>query len=259
VTVIRRRALLPLAIVATLSLVLAACNSTPDAPALTDPKDIVAKGVTSLVDVKSFEITGSFTGSVNAAQLGTFDLSTIRLAAAVDIAAKAARVSFDAPSLLGSKLDAIVVGDTAYYKVAGALATALRGSADKYTKVPFPTGAANPAAAATDMTRLVAQLQEQLAKLPSVLSRGPDEKCGDLDCYHVSTTLTGAQAGAFGASANLDGDLTFDLWTRKRDYRPARISLSIASPTLGTLGMAFDIRYDVSVGVSAPPADQILP
>jgi hypothetical protein len=257
--IVRRRALLPLAIVATLSLVLAACNSTPDAPALTDPKDIVTKGVTSLADVKSFEITGSFTGSVNAAQLGTFDLSTIKLAAAVDIAAKAARVSFDAPSLLGSKLEAIVVGDTAYYKVAGALATVLKGSADKYTKVPFPTGSANPAAAATDMTRLVADLQAGPAMLPSVLTKGADETCGDLDCYHVSTTLTAAQAKDLIGNSNLDGDLTVDLWTRRSDYRPARISLSIASPTLGTLGMAFDIRYDVSVGASAPSADQILP
>jgi hypothetical protein len=257
--VIRRRAFLPIAILASLSLVLAACNSTPNAPALTDPRDIVTKGVTSLADVKSVEITGSFTGNVTAAQLGSFDLSTIKLAVAVDLASKALRFSLDAPSLLGSKLDAIVVGDSAYFKVAGGLAAALKGSADKYTKVPFPTGSGNPLAAATDIARLVADLQVELARLPSPLTKGADEKCGDLDCYHVSTTVTAAQAQAFSGSSTLDGDVTVDLWTRKSDYRPAKISLSIASPTIGTLGMTFDIRYDVSVGVSAPPADQILP
>ena len=56
---ILRLALLPIAIVATLSLVLAACGSPPAAPALTDPKDIVTKGVTSLKDIKTFEITGA--------------------------------------------------------------------------------------------------------------------------------------------------------------------------------------------------------
>jgi hypothetical protein len=257
--VIRRRAFLPIAIVATLSLVLAACNSTPSAPALTDPRDIVTKGVTSLVGVTSVEITGSFTGSVSAAQLGTFDLSTIRLAAAVDLTNKALRFNLDAPSLLGSKLDAIVVGDSAYFKVAGGLAAALKGSADKYTKVPFPTGSGNPLAVAIDVTRLVADLQVDLAKLPSPLTRAADEKCGDADCYHVSTTVTAAQAQEFSTSSILDGDVTVDLWTRKSDYRPAKVSLSIVSPTIGTIGMTFDIKYDVSVGVSAPSADQILP
>src|SRR4051794_7938649 len=82
-SVIRRLALLPLALVAVLSLILTACAPTPAAaPALTDPKEIVTKGVTSLADVKSFEFTASFTGSVTAPQIGNFDLTSIKLAGA---------------------------------------------------------------------------------------------------------------------------------------------------------------------------------
>jgi hypothetical protein len=257
--VIRRLAFLPFALIAALVIVLTACGSAPAAPALTDPKEIVTKGVTSLVDVKTFEFTGSFTGNVKAAQMGDFDLSTIKLAGAVDIPNKNAKFSFDAPSLLASKLDALIVGDTAYYKVAGALATALHGSADKYTKVPVPTASGNPVAAATDMTKLVAQLNDALAKLPSPLTKGADEKCGDLDCYHVSTVVTAAQAKSLDAGSSLDGDVTVDLWTHRSDYRPAKISVSIASPTLGTFGMALELKYDVTVSVAAPPADQIAP
>jgi hypothetical protein len=255
----RRLALLPIAIVATLSLVLAACGSAPAAPALTDPKDIVTKGVTSLTDIKTFEITGAFTGSLKAAQLGNFDLSTIKLSAAVDIPNKKARFSLDAPTLLGTKVDAVMIGDTAWYKITGALAAMAGGTADKYNKVPVPAASGDPAAVATDVTKLVAQLQDGLAKLPSPLTKGADEKCGDLDCYHVSTVVTAAQAKVLDATSTLDGDVTVDLWTRKSDYRPAKFAFSLASSTLGTFGMTIDIKYDVAVSADAPPADQVAP
>ena len=255
----RRLALLPIAIVATLSLVLAACSSTPAAAPLTDPKEIVTKGVTSLTDIKTFEITGAFTGSMKAAQLGNFDLSSIKLSAAVDIPNKKAHLSVDAPTLLGTKVDAVVIGDTAWYKISGALAAMAGGTADKYTKVPVPTASGDPVAAATDVTKLVAQLQDVLAKLPSPLTKGADEKCGDVDCYHVSTVVTAAQAKALDATSTLDGDVTVDVWTRKSDYRPAKFGFSLNSPTLGTFGMTIEIKYDVSVSADAPPADQVAP
>jgi hypothetical protein len=258
--VTRRLALLPIALVAMLSLVLAACSSTPAAPALTDPKEIVTKGVTSLTDVKTFEITGTFTGSLKAAQLGNFDLSTIKMSAAVDIPNKTAKFSLDAPTLVGTKVDALMVGGAAYYKISGLYAAMVPGAvADKYTKVPVPTASGDPMAAATDVTKLVAQLNEGLAKLPSPLVKAPDDKCGDADCYHVSTVVTAAQMKALDATSSLDGDFTVDLWTRKTDYRPAKFALSIASASLGTFGMTIEIKYDVPVSVTAPPADQMAP
>ena len=93
---IRRLALLPIALLAVLSLVLAACGATPPAaPALTDPKEIVTKGVTSLAEVKTFEFTGSFTGLVKVPQMGDFDLSTVKMAGAIDIANKSLKFSLD--------------------------------------------------------------------------------------------------------------------------------------------------------------------
>ena len=110
----RRLAILPLALVATLSLVLAACASPPAAPALTDPKEIVSKGVASLATAKSIEFTTTFNGTVKAEQLGTFDLSTVKMTGALDIANKTAKFNLDAPGIAGSKIDAILVGDAAY-------------------------------------------------------------------------------------------------------------------------------------------------
>jgi len=257
--VIQRLAFLPIALVAVLALVLSACGAAPAAPALTDPKDIVTKAVTSLPGVKTFEITGTFSGNVKAAELGNFDLSTIKLFAAYDVANMSGKVSLDAPTLLGTKIDGLMVGGSVYYQVAGLLGTYLGATSGKFTKIPVPTASGNPAADATDVNKLVAQLQEGLAKLPSPLTKAPDEKCGDADCYHVSTVVTAAQAKALDASSTLDGDVTFDLWTRKSDYRPAKFSLSVVSPSLGTFGMAIEIKYDVAVSVTAPPADQIAP
>ena len=255
----RRLALPPIAFVAVLSLVLAACGSTPNAPALTDPKEIVTKGVASLVDVKSFEFTGTFTGNLKAAQLGAFDLSAIKMAGAVDIANQTAKFTLDAPALLGTKIDAVVVGGAVYYKLAGLLATMGGGSADTYTRVPVPTAAGDPLAAVTDVTRLVPQLEEWLARLPSPLTRAADEKCGDGDCYHVATIVTAAQLTALGSTSALDGDVTVELWTRKSDYRPAKLGFALTSASLGTFGVAIELKYDVSVSVAAPPADQIAP
>ena len=246
-------------LVAILSLAIAACNPTPAAaPALTDPKDIVTKGVTSLADAKTFEFTATFTGNVTAAQLGSFDLSSIKMNGALDLANKKAKFSLDAPSLLGSKLEAIVVGDTAYYKVAGALAAGPHGQADKYTKFPVGRGSGSPVDMATDMTRLAADIQAHLGELPSPLTKGANEKCGDLDCYHVSTVVSADQVRAIGGDASVDGEVTVDLWTRTTDYRPARMGLSVVSPSYGTFGVTFEIQYDVSVPVEAPAADQIV-
>ena len=255
----RRLAFLPLVLVATLSLVVGACSPTPVAPALTDPKEIVTKGVTSLTDVKSFEFTGTFTGTVSAPGLGSFDLSTVKMAGAVDVPNKSAKFSFDAPTVLGTKIEAIVVGGTAYYKLSGALATFLGGTSEKYTAVAVPTASGDPIAAATDVTKLVAQLQAGLALLPSPLTKSADEKCGDADCYHVSTSLGAAQLQAFGLTSAADGDLKVDIWTRKADYRPTKFAVALTSTQLGSFGATIDIRYDVGVSVAAPPADQIAP
>ena len=256
----RRLAILPLALVATLSLVLAACSGPPAAPALTDPKEIIAKGVTSLADVKSFEFTTTFSGTVQAQQLGTFDLSTVKMTGAIDVAGKTAKFNLDAPAILGTKIDALLIGNTAYYKVAGALAMMTGGSADKYTKVDVPDASANPdAAALRDPAKLVEKLNEALAKLPVQPTKAADDKCGDADCYHVTLAMTQDQLQALSPGTTVDGSFTLDLYTRKQDYRPAKIALSATSTQMGAFGMVMEIRYDVGVSVAPPPADQVAP
>jgi uncharacterized membrane protein len=260
----RRLADLPIALVTVLLLVLAACAGPPAAPALTDPKDIITKGVTSLADVKSFDFTGTFSGKVAAQQLGTFDLSSVKLSGAVDVVAKSAKFSLDAPDVLGTKIEAILVGNTAYYRLAGALGFMAGGSATTFTKVEVPTGSADPVEVMTDPAKLAADIGAALANLPVQPTKAADEKCGDADCYHVTLALDADQVRQLGGSAlasvaPIDGSLAIDLFTRRQDYRPAKIALSVTSAELGTFGFAIELRYDQGVSIQPPPADQIAP
>ena len=103
----QRFALIFVAFMATASLVLAACGtSTPALPALTDPKEILAESVLSLKDLKTVEVTGTFTGSVTLPDLGALDLSTVKISAAADIPGKKAKFSLDAPTVMGTRIDA---------------------------------------------------------------------------------------------------------------------------------------------------------
>lgn len=260
----RRFALILAALLTTTSVVLAACNQTPAAPLLTDPKEILTETVVALKDLKTVEVTGSFSGKVEAAELGPkgFDLSQVKLSAALDVPGKKAKFTLDAPTLLGTKIDALIVDNAAYYKVAGLLAGMVGGTADKYTKTEIPESSGAPMNDPAEIAKAVDEMKAALDKLPKPPTKGADEKCGDQDCYHVTIALTAADLQALDPSAGSVagmGDLTFDLWTRHSDRLPAKLTLSVASEQVGTIGMNFDFRYGGSVSVEAPPADQIAP
>jgi hypothetical protein len=259
--VTRRFSLSLLAILATLAVVLGACASTPPAaPALTDPKEILTSAVTSLKDVKTFELSSSFSGTVKVPNMGDFDLSTIKMTASVDIANQKAKFNLDAPTLLGTKIDALAIGNTTYLKVSGMLGTMLGAGADKYTKNEIATPQGQPSANPADVVKLVADIKAALDKLPTPPTKAADEKCGDQDCYHVTSKVTAADLKALDPSAAaVDGDISVDLWSRKSDYRPAKLAFAVTTAEMGTFGITLDLKYDVSVSVDAPPADQIAP
>jgi hypothetical protein len=257
---VTRRFGLIFALVAMTSLVLAACNSTPAAPLLSDPKEILTETIVSLKDLKTVEFTGSFTGTVQAAELGgSLDLSSVKLSGALDIPNKKAKFNLDAPALLGTKIDALVIDDVAYYKVAGMLAGMLGATPDKYTKAEVPQSSGEPMTDPAEIAKAVDEINAALDKLPKPPTKGADEKCGDQDCYHVTIALTAEDLKSLDPTAGAAGDVSFDVWTRHSDRLPAKLTISIASPEIGTIGMTMEFRYGVSVSVDAPPADQVAP
>ena len=256
----RRFTLILASLAATLALVVGACGAaTPAAPALTDPKEILTQSVVSLKDVTTIEFTGGLTGSLSAEGMGSFDLSGATLSGAFDIPGKKGRFNFNAPTLLASSIDAIIVDNAAYYKVAGGLAMMLGGASDKYVKTEVPEDSGETVTDPAEIAKQIDEFKAQLDKLPKAPTKEADEKCGDADCYHVKIALTAedlAQLSPDAASVG-EGDLTLDLWTRKDNTRPAKLSFTVDSPETGTIGMTLEFKYDVTVDVQAPPADQI--
>jgi hypothetical protein len=257
----RRFALILAALLTTTSLVFAACQTAPAAPLLTDPKEILTETVVSLKDLQTVEFTGSFTGTVEAAELGgNFDLSSVKLSGALDVPNKKARFSLDAPTLLGTNIEALLVGDAAYYKIEGMLAGMVGATPGKYTKAEVPESSGEPMTDPEEIAKAVDDIRAALDELPNAPTKGADEKCGDQDCYHVTITATADQLQELDPTGGAaSGDVTFDLWTRHSDRLPAKLSVSVDSPEVGTVGMTFEFRYGVSVSVDAPPADQIAP
>jgi hypothetical protein len=250
-----RRLLMLLALVASLAVV--ACSNTPAAQALTDPKEILTKSIASLANVKTATIKGTFSGSINAAETGAFDLSTLKVDLAVDIPAKKTRVQVDAPTLMGTNLDMIVADGNVYLKVVGPLASFVGADATgKYTKTA--SGATVPTEA-TDPTKAIEEVRAGLDKLPKAPEKLADERCGDQDCYHVKLALTGADLATLGAGDGEIGNVSLEVWSRKNDLRPAKISFTLDMAAQGTVSGTFEFTYDQGVNISAPPADQIAP
>jgi hypothetical protein len=259
-----RRFLLDLAIVATL---LAACGGTPAAPALTDPKEILTRGTSSLQGLKTVHIkaalsgkfdSGLATGSTSGTQV---DLTGSTLEGDIDVADSETHIAVAVPALLAFSADILATGGTAYVK------TSLNADG-KYRKLdltalknalPIPSaavasGSPDPSAA----NAMIAQLKAELDKLPAP-TKLPDEKIGDQDVYHVQEKINSSDIPqASGALNGATGTLTVDVWTRKSDYRPARLVILVDGGAQGSLTLTIDLTaYDAPVTVTPPAADLI--
>jgi hypothetical protein len=198
--------------------------------------------------------------------MGALDLSTTTLSAALDIPGKKGKLNLDAPSVLGTKVDAILLDNVSYVKITGLLAGMAGMTPDKYTKSDLPSQSADPSASTGDAAQVaqaVTKLNDALSKLPTPPTKGADQACGDQQCYVVTLKVTSSDLQSLAPSAATTvggtGDLSLDIWTRKNDLRPAKIVFAITSPDIGTVGITLDLKYDGSVSVDAPPADQIAP
>jgi hypothetical protein len=250
-----RRLLIVIAFAASLAVV--ACTNTPAAPALTDPKDILVQSIASLQNVKTATIKGTFTGAVNAAEAGNFDLSSVKIDLALDVPAKKTRATVDAPTLMGTKLDLIVADGNTYLQIVGPLAALIGGDATgKYTKTAVGETVPDEA---TDPAKVIAELRKGVDQLPRAPEKLADERCGDQDCYHVRLALTGADLATLGAGEAGIGNVSVDIFTRKNDLRPGRITFALDMGAQGNVGGTFEFTYDQGVNISAPPADQIAP
>ena len=134
------------------------------------------------------------------------------MSGAADIPGKKAKFTLDAPTVLGTKIDAILLDNVAYYKVAGMLGGMLGGSGTQFVKVDVPQESGKPVTDVAEIAKAIDEFKTLLDKLPSPPTKGADEKCGDQDCYHVTLKMTADDINALDPGvAAADGDFSLDL------------------------------------------------
>jgi hypothetical protein len=271
-----------IASIAALAIVAVACSSTPAASPVTDPVEIMTQSLDALGQAKTVHVRADVTGSIpldlgslmgggglggSPAPGASTDLGGSYIEATVDIPNKQAQMTAAVPPILGLKLDLIQIGDTSYTKI-----NLMGDTWQKSTSTPAPDASANPSPSA-GIQQTIDDLKKALSAQGVTTEKLADEKCGDVDCYHVKITmppsaLSGAAGDTLGglglggtpapgASPLIGGDLVVELWARKSDMRP--VKLVIGTTTAGStlaITMVMD-KYDEAVTITAPPADQV--
>jgi hypothetical protein len=264
-----RRLLAILAVIGVFTIV--ACQGAPAVPALSDPKDILARTVLSLKDIKTITVHGELTGAATIPGSGTIDLKGTTLDASYDIAGKKGRLGVSAPSLLGTTAELLYVDTAAYYKITGPLASMLGADpTGKYKKTDIAQPGADPSAIAADPAAAIDKIKAGLDKLPTPPTKAADERCGDKDCYHIVLTLTDKDLAAMSSTASPAANPTasasttpfsiaIDVWSQKDNLRPVKTVVALDAGATGKGSLTLTLTYDQAVNVSAPPADQIAP
>ena len=248
----------PAVVAFVVAFVLAACNSAPAAPALTDPNEILTKSLTAMGDVKSFHLEMAVTGTINADIMGTGSPASITLDATsadadVDVANRRARANFvlTAPFTITGQL--IQIDNTSYTKVSAL--------GDKYTK---SESVPDDLPVDTDPAEALAKLGEFLDRPEIAPIKADDARCGDKDCYVVEIDLTAAEIAAMASSlpeqldALGDGAFKLEISVQKDTLRLGRLLVGLAAGDMGSLQLTVDFsRYDEAVTIEAPPADQV--
>ena len=253
-----------LVLIAALSMVLAACGSSSASP-LTDPKDILSKSIVALQGLKSAHVHVDLSGSFKADLSGTGTATPLDLAGTtadldLDIANKAVHVAAAMPSLLGVTLDVIVLGGDTYTKVSLLGPKYKKSSTAALASLVPASAGAIASGSVTDPQVILGEVKSALDKLATPPVKGPDEKCGDQDCYKVTVAITAADltsAGqALGTTVAATGNV--DVWVRKNDLVPAKALLTVNAGDQGSLSVTLTVsNVNSAVTIAAPPADQI--
>ncbi len=241
------------------SLAIAACSSTPLAPPLTDPKEILTKSVEATLKAKSVHFQAVMSGTISADMTGAGQPSEFKLDGTtaegdLDIAGKKVRASFSAPAFLGLTGEAIQIGSTSYFK------TSLTGA--KYQKQVTDDVSVDEA---TDPAKAMEELRKVLEMPGMSPTKVADSKCGDnKDCYNVEFDLTGDELAAMASEApdpSLAGAaFKLTIGVERESLRMSKMTLAVTLPEMGSVDLTVNMtKWDEPVTITEPAADQIAP
>jgi hypothetical protein len=233
-----------------MAVAITACGSS--APSLTDPDEIITKGVAATGEATSLHLAVAVTGSVTIPQTGgTFNLEGTTAEGDFDIANDRARLSFKVPAFLSLSGEVIQVGTDSFVK------TTLTG--DLYTK-STTTDSGVP----VDPAAAISQVGDFLDKEGVEAKKLDDVSCGDQTCYAVSLTIPSSLLGSAGAATGVDASqflgesVVINLQFDRDSLRLTQVSTDVDAGDAGTFGVLIAISgYNAAVEVSPPPSDQV--
>jgi len=247
----------PAAVVVALALLLAACQTT-SVPELTDPRAIVTSAAEMAAGAKSAHVDVTIDGAleVGGGSAVSLDVNGTTASADLDITGKALMATFDSPVLVGVRGELIVKDGSAYAK------TSLTGA--RYLLVGSDGAGV---AAALDPQTLLRGLDRLLADPSISPTLGAARQCTGTDCYVVRVDLPPdvlAGLGSVTAGLPFAVDLagataTLELAVRKSDKRPGELVLTVKGGAADLTARFTFSKWDETVTVGAPPADQIQP
>lgn len=230
---------------------------------LTDPAEILTRGVEATSEADRFHLAVAVSGSVTDPESGTgVPLDGVTVEGDVDLANEAAHISLAVPFMLGLSGEAIVLGQDTYLK------TSLTGV--KWIHTPA-TDEGEPHPEPSDPAEIADKVAEFLATEGVSIEKLADEPCGDDICYHLRLTVSARalaahpdalpDMGEFGDLFPVDEllgpavvDLLFDhngLWLRQ-------VSTAAADPESGDVELTVALsQYNESFDISAPPPDEV--
>ena len=237
-----------LAGIVVVALVVAACQTGPTAPALTDPRAILAAAVTTAGAASSVRIDATADGTV-ALDLGfgapsDVDLSGTTVSADLDLEAGDARATFSAPNLLGITGELIAVDGTSYVK------TSLTGP--KYLVQPIDSAAPTPSGGTS--ATFIQDLTDFLANPALDPVKGEDVACGNTTCYRVDISLTPDELAALGVG-DLETPTGLPIPVPIPDLSAATVDLSVLVAKDTTRLTGIEASVDLGGGAGTATAD----
>ncbi|MGH2464417.1 MAG: hypothetical protein ACRDGI_03065, partial [Candidatus Limnocylindrales bacterium] len=264
---------------------LAACGSSaPSTTAggpLSDTKTILAKSLTALNDARTFHLTGSLSGTLEAdlTNSGTdsaIDLKGTALTADADVINERASLSISVPALFALKVDYLQIGPDTYSRnsLSGpdwthSSVAADASSAPSANPTPRRIGSSSPSPAAAPSGSpdgsldLVGQITAALDSLPNPPTKGPDATCGTKTCYtvEISVPLNGGDATGLGLPlpSGAEASVSVTLSIEADTLLPVHAVAVINAGSNGTFNLALSLsNFNAPVSISAPPAGEVV-
>ncbi len=261
-----RRSPTVLALLAAMAMLVGACNgSTPQGPALTDPKEILTAALKSTEAAKSVHLDVTVDGKAtvklpNTSGPGTtVELAGTTASADVDFVKPAARATFSA------KVTGLTVGGE-IIAIDGKTYTKTTLTGPLYTESAASAAPVDP----SNLGGALDNLGDVLLKDAGALVKGDDVACGSGQCYTVTTTLSPDELGLSGPGAGAVANLPIDLTgatvkvtvavEKSLPYHLAGITAVLTTPNGNAVTVVVTAsKWDQAVSISAPPPDQVKP